>query len=267
MQLRHQNRLIYFQEQSECTSKYVIPYIEQVVNIKPHFRILEIGCGEGGNLKPFLDLGCQCYGVDIDVKQIKNANQYLSDNSNYNNLTLIASDVYKVSPQDIGVFDIIILRDVIEHIPNQEQFMHYLKQFMHNDSIAFFGFPVWCNPFGGHHQICRNKWLSHVPWLHLLPNVLYKRVLQWGGEKSNTINALLEIKATGISLNRFEKILCKEQYQVLIHTHYLINPNYEIKFGLRPRIIPKLLRIPYLSDFYTTAMYYVIKINSPMLME
>lgn len=152
-----------------------------------------------------------------------------------------------------------MLRDVIEHIPNQERFMHYLKDFMHGESIVFFGFPVWCNPFGGHQQICSNKLLAHMPWLHLFPNTLYKKVLHWGKEKPGTIKGLLEIKATGISLHRFEKILSKEQYQVLCHTHYLINPNYEIKFGLRPRIVPKLLQIPYLQDFYTTAMYYVVK--------
>ena len=259
MQLRHQDRSIYFQEQAECTSKYVIPYIEQKLSIKANLRILEIGCGEGGNLKPFLDLGCKCYGIDIDAKQIENAKQFLSASPNYNNVNLIAADIYKISPQEIGTFDIIMLRDVIEHIPNQEKFMHNLKQFMHNDSIAFFGFPVWRNPFGGHQQICQNKWLSHMPWMHLLPATWYKKLLEWGNETTTTIKSLLEIKSTGISLQRFEKILNKEQYQVLTHTHYLINPNYEIKFGLRPIIIAKLFRIPYLSDFYTTAMYYLIK--------
>ena len=259
MQLRHKNSLIYFQEQSECTRKYVIPYIEQVLPVTPNLRILEIGCGEGGNLKPFLQLGCQCVGVDIDVAQLEKAKQYLSDYSHEEKLTLIARDIYTVTPDEIGTFDIIMLRDVIEHIPNQERFMHYLKDFMHGESIVFFGFPVWCNPFGGHQQICSNKLLAHMPWLHLFPNALYKKVLHWGKEKPGTIKGLLEIKATGISLHRFEKILSKEQYQVLCHTHYLINPNYEIKFGLRPRIVPKLLQIPYLQDFYTTAMYYVVK--------
>ena len=165
MQLRHKNRLIYFQEQSECTRKYVIPYIEQVLPVTPNLRILEIGCGEGGNLKPFLQLGCQCVGVDIDVAQLEKAKQYLSDYSYEEKLTLIARDIYTVTPDEIGTFDIIMLRDVIEHTPNQERFMHYLKDFMHGESIVFFGFPVWCNPFGGHQQICSNKLLAHMPWL------------------------------------------------------------------------------------------------------
>ena len=79
MQQRHRDRMIYFQEQAECTRRYVIPYIEQVLPVIPNLRILEIGCGEGGNLKPFLELGCHCVGVDIDVAQIEKAKQYLSE--------------------------------------------------------------------------------------------------------------------------------------------------------------------------------------------
>ena len=259
MQIRHKNREIYFREQAECTQKYVIPYIEQVLCIHPHLRILEIGCGEGGNLKPFLDVGCHCVGIDIDVAQLEKAKDFFANHPKKQNLRFIANDINKVSPNEIGHFDLIILRDVIEHLPNQEVFMHQLKCFMHSESVVFFGFPVWCNPFGGHQQICRSKWLSHTPWLHLLPKRLYKKVLQLGGESTSTIKALLDIKDTGISLFRFESILRKGQYQILKHTHYFINPNYEIKFGLHPRIIPKYLQIPYLSDFYTTAMYYLIK--------
>ena len=211
MQIRHKNREIYFREQTECTQKYVIPYIEQVLCIKSNLRVLEIGCGEGGNLKPFLDVGCNCVGIDIDVAQLEKAIAFFANHPLNKNLRLIANDIYKVSPNEIGNFDLIILRDVIEHLPNQERFMHQLKCFMHSESVVFFGFPVWCNPFGGHQQICRNKWLSHTPWLHLLPNRLYKKALQLGGESASTIKALLDIKATGISLSRFESILHKEQ--------------------------------------------------------
>ena len=54
MQERHRNRLLYFNEQAETTEKYVIPYIEQVFPLHEGERVLEIGCGEGGKLKPLL---------------------------------------------------------------------------------------------------------------------------------------------------------------------------------------------------------------------
>lgn len=39
-------------------------------------------------------------------------------------------------------FDLIILKDVIEHIPNQEKFIPYIKQFLKPGGRIFFGFPL-----------------------------------------------------------------------------------------------------------------------------
>ncbi len=260
MQKRHKDHDIYFNEQAECMRRYVIPYIEQQLPVTANMRVLEIGCGEAGNLKPFLDLGCYCVGVDIDQPKIEMGRTHYVGHPYEDRIQFICSDIYDVSREDVGGVDIIILRDVIEHIPHQERFMHNLKQFMNRDTVVFFGFPVWCNPFGGHQQVCQSKILSHLPWLHLLPRWLYKNILRLGGEPKGTINELLSIKTTGMSIHHFEHILRDEHYCVLQHTHYLINPNYDIKFGLRPRVLPRALQLPYLSDFYTTAMYYLISL-------
>ena len=46
---------------------------------------------------------------------------------------------------------------------------------------------------------------------------------------------LLEIKDTGISIERFEKIVKQTNYRVINKTHYLINPIYKYKFGWKAR--------------------------------
>lgn len=69
MQKRHTDKKFYFNEQAECMRRYVIPYIERQLPVTADMRILEIGCGEAGNLKPFLDLGCNCVGIDIDQSE------------------------------------------------------------------------------------------------------------------------------------------------------------------------------------------------------
>lgn len=256
MQERHRNRLLYFNEQAQVTEKYVIPYIEQVFTLREGLRILEIGCGEGGNLKPFLDRGYYCTGVDLNVSQIENAKVFLGDHPHYDRLRLIADDIYNITPEP---FDLIILRDVIEHIHNQERFMGFLKRFLAPDGVVFFGFPAWQMPFGGHQQICNSK-ISKLPFIHLLPASLYAALMRKAGETEDTINALLEIKQTGISIERFEKILSNENYKILQKTLWFIQPNYEVKFNLRKRrVLPVLRSIPYIRNFYTTAGYYVVK--------
>lgn len=257
MQERHRNRLLYFNEQAETTEKYVIPYIEQVFPLHEGVRVLEIGCGEGGNLKPFLDRGYHCTGIDLNKGQIENAKVFLADHPHLDRLTLIAEDIYKITPTE---YDLIILRDVIEHIHNQEQFMAFLKRFIAPGGVVFFGFPAWQMPFGGHQQICLSK-LSKMPFIHLLPAKAYAALLRKAGEKEKTIEDLLEIKETGISIERFERILRHEKYQVLRKTLWFIQPNYEVKFHLRKmRVWPVLRALPWVRNFYTTAAYYVIKI-------
>lgn len=258
MQDRHKNRLLYFNEQATTTERYVIPFIEEVKPLHAGMRILEIGCGEGGNLKPFLDKGDCCTGIDINAAQIANARRFFSGHPHEDKLTLIEKDIYDIrTPEQ---YDIIMLRDVIEHIHNQEYFMSFLKRFINPDGVVFFGFPAWQMPFGGHQQICVS-WMSKIPWVHLLPAGRYASLLRKAGENESTIKGLLEIKKTGISLERFERILQVEKYNVLKKEYWFIQPNYEVKFHLKKRRVPRLLRsIPWLRNFYTTAGYYVVTI-------
>lgn len=258
MQKRHSDKFQYFKEQANTTRKYVIPYIENQLPITKETTVLEIGCGEGGNLLPFMELGCKITGIDLSVGKIEKGNEFYQNHKNRENLILIADNIY--NRKDLGTFDIIILRDVIEHIPNPEYFMSYFKCFFHKNSIVYFGFPPWQNPFGGHQQICRSKILSKTPYFHMLPTFVYKGVLKFFGETESRINDLLEIKETGISIERFENIVREQNYSIIDRTFYFINPNYEVKFKLKPRKQNKLIgSIPWVRNFFTTAVYYIIE--------
>ena len=121
MQERHVDRKRYFNEQIYTTQKYIIPFINKVMEISEGTDILEIGCGEGGNLKPFLDLGCNITGVDLSPSKIEKGKNFFKDNPNKDRIKLIAEDIYQST--SLGKYDLIIMRDVIEHIHDQERFM------------------------------------------------------------------------------------------------------------------------------------------------
>jgi hypothetical protein len=122
----------------------------------------------------------------------------------------------------------------------------------------FFAFPPWRMPFGGHQQTAVTK-KGKRPWMHLLSRAGYEKYLRNAGESEGTIDSLMEIHDTRISIGRFEKILNSNNYKVVRKRFYLINPIYRFKFKLTPREqFPILKSIPWLRDFYTTTSYYLL---------
>lgn len=65
MQARHLDRKTYFEDSAITSSLFYLPYIRKFHPITSCSKILEIGCGEGGNLKPFANIGCRVFGVDM----------------------------------------------------------------------------------------------------------------------------------------------------------------------------------------------------------
>jgi SAM-dependent methyltransferase len=261
MHERHIDRSKYFQEQIYTTEKFVIPYINETMSITKDTVVVEIGCGEGGNLMPFLDLGCKVIGIDLSENKIEKAIQQFSTHPNVGNSKFILEDIYKVDPNTLPKFDLIIMRDVIEHIPNQEKFIPFLKHFMSENGKVFFGFPPWRMPFGGHQQVLRSKFLSALPYFHLFPKFIYKGILKMFGESDGSIQTMFDNVDTGISIARFKKIISENNFKNDKETLFFINPNYEIKFKLKTRVLPKFLQIPWFKDFFTTAYYGVVSLK------
>ena len=258
MQKRHFDREQYFKEQEYTTKKHVIPFIRESLKIDKDTSVLEIGCGEGGNLKPFLDLKCgNVVGIDLSVSKIENAQKFYQNHPDRKHIQFIAEDIFNAP--DIGRFKLIMTRDTLEHIHDQKVFLDFLKILLKPDGQVFLGFPPWQNPFGGHQQMCESRFLSKIPYFHLLPVPVYRFILKSFGEKEAKITGLLEIKKTRISIEKFERLLKETGFAIHNRTFYSINPHYEAKFNLKPRKQCKLISsIPYLRNFLTTANYYMV---------
>jgi SAM-dependent methyltransferase len=261
MQKRQLDREQYFNEQSYTTEKFVIPYISDIIQITSDLKVAEIGCGDGGNLKPFLDKGCTVVGIDLSDWKISQAVKLFENHPLKANLTLITKDIYEIQDDINYKFDLIILRDTLEHIPNQGLFLEHLKLFLKPNGKVFIAFAPWRMPFGGHQQMCQSKFLSNLPYFHILPVVLYRFILKLFGESQGLIDGLMEVRGTRISIQTYQQIVFQRDYKIEKQTYFLINPNYEIKFNLKPRKLPGVLNVLYLKDYFITALYTVISLK------
>jgi SAM-dependent methyltransferase len=256
MQERHKNRNIYFKELSITSKNYFMPYIQHWHSVDIETDVLEIGCGDGGNLLPFSEMGCHVVGVDIAASRIKDAKSFFSEA--HAKGTFYAQDISQIKELE-GSFDVIICHDVLEHIDNKKQFISNLEKYLKPQGIVFMSFPTWQMPFGGHQQICQSPILSHLPFVHLLPTTVYRHLLKAFGENLGCINELLSIKSTRVSIESFESTLKTTVLRIANRQLWFINPHYQVKFGLSPRKLNKVIAcIPILRNFFSTSCFYIL---------
>lgn len=75
-------------------------------------RILDVGCGIGTYLRRFLSFTPHVYGVDIDPEKVRIAQQSIPN---------IAWAPAEELPFDDGLFDVVMLHEVIEHVEDDRR--------------------------------------------------------------------------------------------------------------------------------------------------
>ena len=255
----HSDRDNYFLMQKMVCDESIIPFIKKNHPFNIDAKILEIGCGTAGVISAFLERGHIGIGVDLDEGSLNYANEKLAEYIKTEQLTLINNDIYSIDfESEFHIkFDIIILKDVIEHIHDHEKLLKKMQSFLAPSGVIFLGFPPWQMPFGGHQQICRSKFLSRLPFFHLLPMPMYRGVLKSFKESPEHF---CELKETGISIERLERLAKKTRYKILSRDFYFINPIYKHKFNIKVRKQAKFISsIPYIRNFFTTSAFYLLK--------
>lgn len=256
MQERHNNRKLYFDELAETCRNYFMPYIKGWHEVKMNMKVLEIGCGEGGNLLPFAKVGCDVTGVDMALCRIQDARYFFI--MEQAEARFIADDIFNFKERN-NKYDIIICHDVLEHLDNKDLFLFQIGNYLDDKGIVFVAFPAWQMPFGGHQQICRNKFLSHLPFVHLLPKRLYNGIIKLFEESDACSKELMSIKQTKITIEQFEKHVSQTNLEILDRTLFLINPHYKVKFGLTPcKLKYPFSSMRYLRNFFCSSCFYIL---------
>lgn len=262
MQSRHKDRNKYFQELATTSREFYIPYLSPWIVIDNKTKVLEIGCGEGGNLLPFAEMQASVKGLDISELRISQARSFFTELRT--EATFECQDFLDapIPNNEEECFDLILLHDVIEHIePEDKQaFMEKLSKFVSQKGLIFVGFPAWRMPFGGHQQICHHPIPAHLPYTHLLPTKLYRRYLHLFQESEQCVEELMSIKRAKTSSQLFERMCSENDLKIIDRVFWFINPHYKVKFGLKPIRLPKLFaKMNGIWDFMTTSCFYLLQ--------
>lgn len=259
----HLNPQTYLKQQIDNTTQSIMPFLQPYIQNKSWagLQVLELGCGEGGNLLPFALAGSVCVGIDLNKTKIAQGIDLMQEQIKDGSMQLFFDDIFnpEIAEQFRGRFDVILLKDVIEHIPEKEAALAQMRSFLTEKGLLFIGWPPWYMPFGGHQQICHSKVLGITPWIHLLPKAVYLGLLRLCGEPKVVVDELAELVDYRVTINAMNRMAKNAGFAILERKYFLINPIYQYKFGLKVRTqLPFVTKIPYLRDFCTTGCYYLL---------
>lgn len=104
--------------------------LDQVLKglFKPHFKILDAGCGEGRNLVYFVRNGYQVYGIDKNEDSIQMLKHLINtNNKEYLRGRFIIGNVSEM-PYKSHEFDAIISSAVLHFAENKDHFLEMLRE-------------------------------------------------------------------------------------------------------------------------------------------
>ena len=233
----------HFYEQKLYTDYYLLPYFQKHIPNFHRKKVLEVGCAEGGLLDSLQSIGMDVHGIELSPERAKMAKQ------KNDTLKVLVGDI--TDPELITMlnekFDMIIMREVIEHVSDKYSAFKNLKDLLKDNGYLFVSFPPKRSPFAGHQQTGKS-FLKMIPYLHIFPSGLLKFIAKRFRENSEYINEIKLHYSTGCTINNFETHCKWNNFLPLKKDFYLFRPIYSQRFGL-PTI--KLPNIPLIREYIT----------------
>ena len=220
-------------------------------------KVLDFGCSLGAMC---VDIGThgasKVIGLDIQQKQIDFAKENVE--SNYaefkDTIKFNCMEIAKLPEND---FDIILSKDVFEHVQGEEVIQEVLlemKKRLKSGGKIYLGWgPLWNSPFGDH-KLSKNLLpLGNVPipWGHLLvsESFLINRVNKRSKQNFKNIR---ECGLNQLSYKTYEKIIQNSGLNIL---------SYQVNVTTNPSkfVVSIMRKIPFLTNLLTSTVYCILQ--------
>ena len=247
----------YWDYQQILAEDYYIPYLENEGNLSTSNikSIIDIGCGKGGFIDAVnsrFNKNSNCLSLGIDIKSFKT---WKGRNTHYKVHNILKDD----NKNHKNKYDLVILRDVIEHIPAQfkQNFIETARDFMSNNGKMLITFPPYLSPFGLHQQAIMKSFLKKTPYLSALPKILIKK-LTAKFESAETWAEIAEIIDSGMTISNFKKLIKETNLTAYNQKFFTIRPSHEIRYNVKYLQSP-FGSIPLIREFLISGTCYLLK--------
>ncbi len=241
----------HFLEQRAFTLHYVLPLLKKHIPDFDTMTVLEVGCAEAGFLDVLYKQGMCVAGVELDEERVRLAKAMNPQ------LDVVVGDITdnKMLSQRNGAFDLIVMREVIEHVPDRDAAFRNINRLLKKDGYLYITFPPRFSPFAGHQQVGRTI-LAQVPYLHYWPEFILRPVGKRLREYDYLIEYVLQNYHDGLTVRRFNRLCRRYNLQFIVRDLFLVRPIYQQRFGWRPR---RCFNIPLLREVLVTGCECILR--------
>jgi SAM-dependent methyltransferase len=248
--------LSYFEYQRLICRDVLIPWIGRRVPLEG-IRVGDFGAHEGGMLDALRESGLVTTAVGLELSaEIVAASPFVPDGR----FRLEVLDLMETDGQ--YEFDLIILHDVLEHIPDGVRALRAVHDSLAPGGTAFVSFPPYYSAFGGHQQLARGT-ARHVPFIHFLPRRLFFRCAAPGTQEYMTAEAsrqdMISVRRTKLTLTRAERAFSEAGLKVLDSELFVVRPEYKLRYGLETRGASVLGRVPGLRELVVNGAFFLVQ--------
>jgi SAM-dependent methyltransferase len=218
----------YFTYEARIAEDHLVPWLRLHDALPAAGRVLDVGCGYGGTLAALLEAspGLGATGIDLDEAMAAEGARRVP------RARIHHADFFAWSG---GHFDLILMRDVLEHIRKPEEALLRAASMLTPGGWLFTSFAPFFGPFGGHQHNGAGVF-SALPWVQLLPPALFRRLLRVEGnsykDKGELDRDMESVLETRLTQARFLRAAGAARLRVVARQSYLSRPDYRIKFGL-----------------------------------
>lgn len=254
------NYKYYWGYQYELGKTELVPYLIKNNAFKPGFSVCEIGSAEGGALHALVEAGAEnALGTDIVQSRLdmgKTISDLASLKVEYTYHNIITEDV---KPEWKNSFDLVILRDVIEHLDEPNTALTNIKKLLKPGGMLFITFPPYYSPYGGHQHTLAGNFVTKLPYIHLLPKALFFNMINSG--RPQDIGEVKRLKDIKLTAGKMKKAAIDTGYSVFHEDYYLIRPVFKMKFGLPPIKLTPISFIPCVKSLLCLEAAYLFRID------
>jgi SAM-dependent methyltransferase len=251
-------KIAYWQFQHALTREHVVPFLEMSGALPGEGRILEVGAGEGGCLAALtMRTGLPGDGVELSAPRAA-LGARLNAAMGHTGIAFHTADIARsdqlaaLSPP----YALVLLRDVIEHVEDRRSGLRNLFALTAPGGHAFFTFPPYHSPFGGHQQILTRAWMR-MPWIQNLP--VFDALVRANEPNAGKIEEMRSIRRCSLTIGAFEREARAVGYRILARRVYLLRPAFRYRYGTPIVGAGPIGAVPGLRELVTSASWYLLR--------